>query len=102
MRALCGAIIAAGAMIGLGLTCIGIGTRYSAFPYLDSNSGEVQFVKFHHLDTALMFGIVVLGIALIIGLGIAFTGLAYHHHRRHHELFGTHAKPNQPQDRITV
>ena len=101
MRALCGAIIAAGAMIGLGLTCIGIGHRYSAYPYLDPQ-GNAQFVEFKHLDTALMFGVVALGIALLIGLGIAFAGLAYHHHRRHHEMFGTHAKPNQPQDRITV
>jgi hypothetical protein len=101
MRALCGAIIAAGAMIGLGLTCLGIGTRYSAHPYLDP-TGNPQFVEFKHLDTALMFGVVALGIALLIGLGVAFTGLAYHHHRRHYEMFGTQAKPNQPTDRISV
>src|SRR5437660_6801996 len=98
MRALCGAIIAAGALIGLGLASIGAGTRYSAYPYLDQ-SGNVQFVEFKHLDTALMFAFVALGIALVIGLGVAFTGLAYHHHRRHHEMFGTAAKPNQPPDR---
>jgi hypothetical protein len=100
MRALCGAIISAGALIGLGLACIGVGYRYNAFPYL--RDGQPQFVEFKHLDTALMFGFVVLGIALVIGLGIAFTGLAYHHFRRHHEMFGTHTKPSQPQDRISV
>jgi hypothetical protein len=30
--------------------------------------------------------LVVLLIALIIGIGVAFLGLAYHHRRRHHEL----------------
>ncbi len=104
MRALCGAIITAGAMIGLGLTSIGIGERYRMFPYRDPTTGEVQHVYFRHLDTALMFAVVVLAIGIVIGLGIAFAGLAYHHHRRHHEMFGA-AKPNNPdqsRDRITV
>jgi hypothetical protein len=100
MRALCGAIISAGAMIGLGLTCLGIGTRYSSVPYL--RDGQPQYVEFKHLDTALMFGVVALGIALLIGLGVAFTGLAYHHHRRHYEMFGSQGKPSQPSDRISV
>ena len=42
MRALCGAIIAAGAMIGLGLTSIAIGTRYAAHPYLDKAGDPAQ------------------------------------------------------------
>jgi hypothetical protein len=103
MRALCGAIITAGAMIGLGLTSIGIGHRYSAYPYLDA-SGNPQHVWFRHLDTALMFAVVALGIGIVIGLGIAFAGLAYHHHRRYHEMFGGQ-KPNdrdQTKERITV
>jgi hypothetical protein len=100
MRALCGAVITAGALIGLGLACIGVGNRYSAYPYHDA-AGNAQHVYFRDLDTALMFGLVALGITLVIGLGISFAGLAYHHFRRHHEMFGTH-KPSQPQDRITV
>jgi hypothetical protein len=27
----------------------------------------------------------------VIGLGLAFVGLAYHHHRRHHEWLRDHA-----------
>jgi hypothetical protein len=88
-------------MIGLGLTSIGIGYRYSAYPYLAPN-GDPQHVYFRHLDTALMFAVVVLGLGIVVGLGIAFAGLAYHHYRRHHEMFGGQAKPTQPQDRITV
>lgn len=85
MRALCGAIITAGALIGLGLTAIGVGLRYQQYPYQDQQ-GVVQWVSFKHLDTSLMISLVVLLIALLIGIGIAFLGLAYHHHRRHHEF----------------
>jgi len=83
MRALCGAIITAGALIGLGLTAIGLGQRYQSFPYHDvDNKG---FVLFRNLDTSLMVILIVLLIAVGIGMGVAFVGLAYHHHRRHHE-----------------
>jgi putative Mn2+ efflux pump MntP len=86
MRALCGAIITAGALVGLGLTAVGIGFRYQTYPYHDPTTGNAQWVALKHLDTALMLALVVAIAALIIGLGIAFVGLAYHHHRRHHEL----------------
>lgn len=81
MRALCGSIIAAGAMIGLGLTAIGVGLRFQPFgdathPY----SGQIWGAP------SLMVAMVVLIIGLGIGLCIAFIGLAYHHHRRHHEM----------------
>jgi hypothetical protein len=97
MRALCGAIISAGALIGLGLAAIGIGMRYQSYPYLDQ-SGNVQFVAFRHIDTALMMALVALVATLIIGLGVAFLGLAYHHHRRHHEFLREHGRP--PTERI--
>jgi hypothetical protein len=84
MRALCGAIIAAGALIGLGLTAQGIGTRYQNFARWES-AAETHHVRFLEMDTGLIFATVVLTLALLIGLGIAFIGLAYHHHRRHHE-----------------
>jgi hypothetical protein len=83
MRALCGAIITAGALIGLGLTAIGLGQRYQAFPYRDSEGNG--FVMFKHLDTSLMAILICLLISVGIGMGVAFVGLAYHHHRRHHE-----------------
>jgi len=80
MRALCGAIIAAGALIGLGLTALGIGTRYQMeHPATD---GQPLLVRLSQMDRPLIFLLVFLTCAAIVGLGIAFVGLAYHHHRR--------------------
>jgi hypothetical protein len=84
MRALCGAIIAAGALIGLGLASLGHGTRYARLYYLDK-SGDPQWVKFWQMDVALIAIIVLLICTLLVGLGIAILGLAYHHQRRHLE-----------------
>jgi hypothetical protein len=83
MRALCGAIITAGALIGLGLTAIGLGQRYQSFPYHDVEGKG--FVLFKNLDTSLMAILIALLASLGVGMGVAFVGLAYHHHRRHHE-----------------
>jgi hypothetical protein len=83
MRALCGAIISAGALIGLGLTAVGLGNRYQTYTYHDPE-GRV-FVLFKNLDTSLMMILIALLISLGVGIGVAFVGLAYHHHRRHHE-----------------
>ena len=93
MRALCGAIITAGALLGLGLLSIAMGIRYRDYPY--KVEGKAQFVYFRDLDTGLMASFVILVIALLIGLGIAFVGLAYHHHRRHHEFLRLH-QPARP------
>jgi hypothetical protein len=84
MRALCGAIIAAGALIGLGITALGIGTRYQGYAEHEA-SGELKWVLFRHLDTPLMFILVLLTCCLVIGFGIAFVGLAFHHERRYWE-----------------
>jgi hypothetical protein len=100
MRALCGAIISAGALIGLGLFAIGVGMRYSTQPYHDLQTGEVQFVHLRHIDTALIVTLVTLLMVLVIGLGIAFLGLAYHHHRRHMEMLHHH-HTTPPGDRIS-
>jgi hypothetical protein len=35
-----------------------------------------------------------------IGMGIAFLGLAYHHHRRHHEFLREHG--HAPTERAGV
>jgi ABC-type Fe3+ transport system permease subunit len=85
MRALCGAIITAGALIGLGLSAVGIGIRYQLYPYHDVE-GKAQWVFFKHLDTSLMVAVVALLLSLVVGMGIAFVGLAYHHQRRHLEF----------------
>ena len=89
MRALCGAIITAGALIGLGLAGIGVGLRYQSYPYLDLD-GRPQWVLIRHIDTSLMVILTSLALSLVIGLVLAFIGLAYHHHRRHHEFLRDH------------
>jgi hypothetical protein len=85
MRALCGAIIAAGAFLGLGLTAIGIGTRYQAVR-AGADDGTPILVRLSQMDRPLMFILVFLTAAAVIGLGIAFVGLAYHHLRRDREF----------------
>jgi len=111
MRALCGAIITAGALIGLGLLSVGIGMRYQGVVTHDAK-GEPQFIYFRHLDTAFLVAFAVLVAALVIGLGIAFVGLAYHHHRRHWEMTRLHhpatggppatAAPPPPGERVSA
>jgi hypothetical protein len=99
MRALCGAIIAAGAMIGLGLTALGIGTRYQALA--DKQTGEPAFIKISQMDGSLAFALVFLTCGAVIGLGIAFLGLAYHHARREREFHWERERAAQ-QQRTTV
>jgi hypothetical protein len=88
MRALTGAIITAGALIGLGLTAIGIGTRYSN--YMDKvASGEIRepiHIRLMQMDTSLLLCLWVLIAVAVVGLITAFVGLSFHHHRRYHEL----------------
>jgi cell division protein FtsX len=84
MRAICGAIIAAGALIGLGLTAVGIGTRYQGFAER-TVSNDPLYLKFGQLDSAYIFILGLLAVSLAIGVAIAFIGLAYHHERRHRE-----------------
>jgi formate hydrogenlyase subunit 3/multisubunit Na+/H+ antiporter MnhD subunit len=84
MRALCGAVIAAGSLIGLGLLSIGIGTRYSLNRPLESG-GQMVWVRLRDLDSALLLNLVFLIVCTLVGLATAFVGLAYHHHRRYHE-----------------
>jgi hypothetical protein len=98
MRALCGAIITAGALIGLGLTALGFGQRYGGTVLARRTSeGTVVQLHLHEMDKPLVFVLVFLTCAALIGLGIAVLGLAYHHHRRQHELHGTlHTRPPAP------
>jgi hypothetical protein len=113
MRALCGAIIAAGALIGLGLATLGIGQRYGELSRPD-NDGKVllrdyggdnpfarglpdkerglAWVKFGEMDRGLMVTVTALIIALLIGIATAFIGLAFHHHRRHLEIQHWHGQ----------
>jgi hypothetical protein len=84
MRALCGAIITAGAVIGLGLTALGIGTRYTR-ENVPAQGGDPVLVHLSQIDRPLVFILVFLTCVAVIGLGIAFLGLAYHHARRERE-----------------
>lgn len=111
MRALCGAIITAGALLSLGLISIGMGYRYAAYPYLDPSTNQPQRVALHNTDTGLLVAFIAALICVAIGLGIAFLGLAYHHHRRYMEMLHRHgaagtpaspASPGGPSERITV
>jgi hypothetical protein len=101
MRALCGSIITAGALIGLGLTALGIGSRYAYFAQRD-DSGNILWLKLHDLDTPLMLILVVLLCCTVIGVAISFIGLMYHHHRRHHEHLLAHGGTVRPEDRPRV
>ena len=85
MRALCAAIITAGALIGTGLTAIGLGIRYQN---ISVNGTPFYEMKFMDVDRPLQFCLVLLGLAAIVGVGTTFVGLAYHHERRlrEHEL----------------
>jgi hypothetical protein len=85
MRALCGSIITAGALIGLGLSALAIGTRYA---HQDTPGHERAPLVIHlsNVDPALGFALVFAACVAVIGLGIAFVGLAYHHHRREREF----------------
>jgi hypothetical protein len=86
MRPLCGAIIVAGAMIGLGLTAIGFGTRYHTGLENVDKDGNPILLHMYQMDKPLVFIMVFLVSVAVIGLGIAFLGLSYHHHKRHAEL----------------
>src|ERR1700680_3366388 len=87
MRALCGAIVTAGALIGLGLTALAFGTRYGQTVGLERNAaGEITQLHFYQMDRPLVFVLIFLTAMALVGLAIAFLGLAYHHHRRHHEM----------------
>jgi len=107
MRALCGAIITAAALIGLGLTAQGIGTRYANEPAYYSDYDRIAKEKqekegsdpkktptsiakpprvlLGDMDRPLIFILVFLTSMALIGLGIAILGLAYHHMRRDRE-----------------
>jgi hypothetical protein len=99
MRALCGSIMAAGAFIGLGLAAIGVGMRYQYFSR-DASGNPIE-LGWQHMDPALLGILVFLILAALTGIAVAFIGLMYHHHRRHHELLHMqsqlHAKAPQIQ-----
>lgn len=85
MRALCGAVITAGAMIAVGLTALGIGTRYQGDRTHDLEGKPLPRVTLEQMDRSLVFALVFSTSVAVAGLGIAIAGLAYHHARRERE-----------------
>ncbi len=103
MRALCGAIITAGAMIGVGLSALAIGTRYAQPSGVTSD--RPLSIHLFQMDPPLIFALVFAACVAVIGLGVAFLGLAYHHHRREREhqwARERHAAQHASQQRTTV
>jgi len=97
MRPICGAIIVAGATIGLGLTAIGFGTRYHTGLENVDKDGNPILLHLYQMDKPLVFIMVFLTSVAVIGLGIAFVGLAYHHHRRLHEMHHMNGRARSPE-----
>lgn len=109
MRALSGAIIAAAALIGLGLTAEGIGNRYAWVGRYSPPTGdeatrpslktspdfEGSHVKIRDMDNGLKLSLFLTALSLLIGLAITFVGLMYHHHRRFHEHLRMYGHPNE-------
>src|SRR5262249_23593429 len=76
----------AGALLGLGLTSIGIGVRYAALHHTNDKGQPVpDLTHLYQIDLPFQFLLVFLVCLALVGLGIAFVGLAYHHHRRERE-----------------
>ena len=110
MRALSGAIITAAALISLGLTAQGIGTRYAWVGRYNPPTGDESkaptlrttpdfdgsHVKIHNMDNGLKVSLVLGILSLLVGLGITFVGLMYHHHRRYHEHLRLHGQAGAP------
>jgi hypothetical protein len=78
---LCGSIITAGALIGLGFTALGFGIRFQG-TLLEVNPKTDALWGTSSMTVVLVVCLIAVG----IGLGIAFLGLAFHHERRHREL----------------
>ena len=95
MRALCGAIITAGAMIGLGLTALGFGIRFQGSVLTHGADGPLFGIP------TMTLILVILVLCVLIGIGIAFLGLMYHHQRRHFELHG-HGHLGRPEGSATT
>ena len=79
-------------MIGLGLTAIGFGTRYHTGLENVDKDGNPILLHMYQMDKPLVFIMVFLVCMAIIGLGIAFLGLAYHHNKRLHEMIYRNAR----------
>jgi hypothetical protein len=95
MRALCGAIITAGALIALGLTAIGFGIRFQDFRLIPDDAEARKGIFYG--TPSLMICLVTSVAATVIGLTISFLGLAFHQERRYRELHPEYTPPTEPR-----
>ncbi len=79
MCALCGAIITAGALIGLGLTALAFGIRFQGWTTVHDND------QLYGIPSLVLLMVVLL-VSVVVGMGVTFMGLMYHHMRRYHEI----------------
>ena len=68
----------------LGLAAVGVGQRYSTEKAFTPD-GQPVVVHLSQMDGPLLFVLVFLTSAAVVGLGVSFLGLAYHHRRRERE-----------------
>jgi predicted histidine transporter YuiF (NhaC family) len=68
-------------MIGLGLTALGYGIRFQNYLPDAVNKSSDQL---YGIPTLILI-MVILIIGLLIGIGVTFIGLAFHHERRYYE-----------------
>jgi hypothetical protein len=66
-------------MIGLGLTALGYGIRFQGMNQINPSTNA------HYGAATLTYLFAILFAGMLVGLGIAFVGLAYHHERRERE-----------------
>jgi hypothetical protein len=91
MRRLCGAIIAAGALISLGLFSVRFATRV-AEQNAEGHVWENFWVTLVQIDTLVV--LLLLIAALVLGLAMAFAGLARRQYRRHLDMVRDHIQAN--------
>jgi len=83
-------------MIALGLVALAFGLRYHT-----DGSNRLVHVHLDDMDRPLLFMLVFATGVAVVGLGLAFLGLAYHHKRRTDELALEHQR-HAAHQRTTV
>src|SRR5436190_595706 len=93
-----GPLLGGGGFFGGAGEDLGPRGRYGADP---GSNAQPLLVKLSQMDRPLVFILVFLTSAAIVGLGIAFVGLAYHHARRDREFLWEKER-HAAQQRTTV
>jgi len=72
-------------MIGMGLAALGFGVRFQSMT-IQHADGTFKDVYYGAPSMTLLLVLLIIG--MVVGLGLAFIGLAYHHERRLRESQG--------------